>query len=427
MTQKLQALIFACCLTLAATAQTTREEIYADLNKAGGVYLVYPEPATALTPAPKGYTPCYISHYGRHGSRYLIGDNDYLWVTRLMQQAEAHNALTPLGKSVLQRLQQLWPLVEGRGGDLTPAGVRQHQGIAERMYKNYPSLFKKGQKVSARSTVVLRCAMSMAAFGDRLKSLAPGIDISYEATEKYMNYMNYHAPDPENFADWSKGAWVTEYRKFEAEHLKPQRMLKALFSDDTFVRKNVNDIDLMWGLYWIVVDMQNLDTDISFYDVFTKDEMFEMWQCNSYRFYASNANHAGSKGKTVANAANLLRNIVETADSALKDNTTAATLRFGHDGNVMPLLAIMGIENYAVKLDSPEDAYKHWADFKASPMAANIQLIFFKNKQGDVIVKVLHNETEVHIPVNTDIFPFYRWTDVRAYYNSIISRGGMID
>ncbi len=48
-------------------------------------------------------------------------------------------------------------------------------------------------------------------------------------------------------------------------------------------------------------------------------------------------------------------------------------------------------------------------------------------QEGDIILKVLHNETEVHIPVQTDIFPFYRWTDVRAYYNAIISRGGMID
>ena len=60
-------------------------------------------------------------------------------------------------------------------------------------------------------------------------------------------------------------------------------------------------------------------------------------------------------------------------------------------------------------------------------MATNIQLVFFKNKEGDIILKVLHNEAEVHIPVQTDIFPFYRWADVRAYYNAIISRGGMID
>lgn len=63
--------------SLGAQAQTTIEEIAADINKAGGVYLVYPKVEAKLTPAPKGYKPFYVSHYGRHGSRYLISDKDY--------------------------------------------------------------------------------------------------------------------------------------------------------------------------------------------------------------------------------------------------------------------------------------------------------------------------------------------------------------
>lgn len=89
-------------------AQTTFEEISADLNKAGGVYLAYPKVEAKLTPAPKGYKPFYVSHYGRHGSRYLLGDRDYLWVLQLMQKADAVNGLTTLGKDVLNRLGQVW-------------------------------------------------------------------------------------------------------------------------------------------------------------------------------------------------------------------------------------------------------------------------------------------------------------------------------
>ena len=43
--------------SLGAQAQTTIEEIAADINKAGGVYLVYPKVEAKLTPAPKGYKP----------------------------------------------------------------------------------------------------------------------------------------------------------------------------------------------------------------------------------------------------------------------------------------------------------------------------------------------------------------------------------
>ena len=53
-------------------------------------------------------------------------------------------------------------------------------------------------------------------------------------------------------------------------------------------------------------------------------------------------------------------------------------------------------------------------------MAGNIQMVFFRNKAGDVIVKFMHNERETSIPVETDIYPFYHWGDVRAYYLGLL-------
>ena len=106
-------------------AQTSPEELRAKPCKAGGVYLAYPVPTEALTPAPKGYKPVYISHYGRHGSRYLIGDRDYGWVVDLFNDARQHNALTEKGKDVCDRLNKLWPEVEHRGGDLSSIGVQR--------------------------------------------------------------------------------------------------------------------------------------------------------------------------------------------------------------------------------------------------------------------------------------------------------------
>ena len=50
------------------------------------------------------------------------------------------------------------------------------------------------------------------------------------------------------------------------------------------------------------------------------------------------------KGIVVANAKSLLRNILDSADEAIRKGGIAATLRFGHDGNVIPLVALMQIE-----------------------------------------------------------------------------------
>lgn len=406
---------------LGVNAQTTFEEISADLNKAGGVYLAYPTVETKQTPAPKGYKPFYVSHYGRHGSRYLLGDRDYQWIIQLMEKAETVNGLTPLGHDVLKRLNMVWEEAQGRAGDLTPLGVRQHQGIAERMSKNFPEVFRGKRHVSARSTVVYRCAMSMVAFGDRLKQLNPQLDMSYEMSEKYMSYLNYHSARSNAFTHGKKGPWVEEYRKFEEDQVHPDRLVSTLFSNADFIRCEVNPSELMWGLYWIAVDMQDMETPVSFFDLFTAKEMFDLWQCVNYRFYMGNANPLASNGIVMANAKSLVENILESADAAIKDRSIAATLRFGHDGNVIPLLAILQIENFDVAVAGPAEVYKHWCDFKATPMASNVQIVFFENKAGDILVKFMHNEKEVHVPVKTDQWPFYHWNDVKEYYQKRLS------
>ena len=58
-----------------ADAQTAREQIAAVPERAGGIYHSYEYRPAAAAPAPDGYTPFYISHYGRHGSRWHAAEN----------------------------------------------------------------------------------------------------------------------------------------------------------------------------------------------------------------------------------------------------------------------------------------------------------------------------------------------------------------
>ena len=46
-------------------------------TKPAGVYYAYTYDNPARTPAPEGYEPFYISHYGRHGSRYHSKEEAY--------------------------------------------------------------------------------------------------------------------------------------------------------------------------------------------------------------------------------------------------------------------------------------------------------------------------------------------------------------
>ena len=79
-------------------AQTAFEEISADPNKSASVYYAYPEISEQYTLPPEGYTPFYISHYGRHGSRYLISDSEYQTVMEILDKADAVGFLTDKGR-----------------------------------------------------------------------------------------------------------------------------------------------------------------------------------------------------------------------------------------------------------------------------------------------------------------------------------------
>ena len=49
-------------------------------------------------------------------------------------------------------------------------------------------------------------------------------------------------------------------------------------------------------------------------------------------------------------------------------------------------------------------------------MGTNLQMVFYQNRKGEVLVKILYNERETRIPaVPTFQGPYYRWDDLKAY------------
>ncbi|MBQ7057656.1 MAG: histidine acid phosphatase, partial [Bacteroidaceae bacterium] len=87
-----------------------------------------------------------------------------------------------------------------------------------------------------------------------------------------------------------------------------------------------------------------------------------------------------TQGKLPYFEANLLKNIVETADSCLKLERPGATLRFGHEVVVYPLTCLMELGNYGTTEEDPAKLDEKWRNYKIFPMASNVQLISIARK-----------------------------------------------
>lgn len=406
-------------------AQTAQEEIYADVRRSGGNYYAYSEVENwVLTPALQGYKPFYISAYARHGSRFLISDGSYTSPLQTLKAADQLGKLTPLGQKVMAVVNTMSVMSDKRLGELTPLGAIQHQGIAQRMYRNFPEVFQGQAAVDARSTVVIRCILSMLNECNELKAKNPRIDIKTDASQHDMYYMNDDAKEIRKFRDVPEvKAAVDKFRnKYEPN---PERLMNTLFSDISYARDSVNGRRLMKQLFDIASNMQSHkhQTDMELYSIFTKEECYKLWLVSNFQWYVNYGASPLTQGKMPYMEANLLKNMLDTADSCVSAKTNGATLRFGHDTCVLPLQALMELGDCGIVIDDPEQVADKWRTYNIVGMADNVQLVFYrKNGSKDVLVKALLNEKEVTMPVATDIAPYYHWKDVEAYYRAKLAR-----
>ena len=408
----------------AVLSQTSKQEIDESPEKSAGVYYAYPEKEIIpYTPIPDGYEPFYISHLGRHGSRYLIDDDDYKRILDLFEDANKSAALTNLGTDVYKRLQAIWKIVQWHGGDLSPVGLKEQRGIAERMYASFPEIFTKNSEINASSTTVVRCVLSMDTFSERLKEMNPALNITREASMEHQRYLNHHTEEAIAFRS-APYTWKEEYNKFEESHVNPSRLINSLFSDSAYITKRVNLKSTMLDLFNITGNMQNIETELSFYDLFTNEELFDLWQCKNYKSYVNDANCALNKGIMFENCKPLLKNIIDTAEKIIKNGGKGATLRFAHDGNIIPLAMLLHLKDCYNSVSESQNFYSAWSDFKVAPMGGNIQIIFFRNKNNskdDILVKFLMHEKETLVPpIKTNLAPYYKWSDVKEYYNLLL-------
>lgn len=407
-----------------------REDFKANPKLSANNYQAYPVSGfPAITAPPAGYEPFFINHYGRHGSRWLINDKKYTYPLQMLEKGERNGKLTRRGQEVLNILREVHDASHGRLGELSDIGAEQHQGIARRMYQNFPQVFQDGAPVVARSTIVIRCILSMQNEVDVLASLNPRLRIYTDASEATMYYMNY-SDSVARFLRESQSGLVVKYKD---KWINPKGMLKKLFTDQGFARDSIDDArKMMIYLMEVTGNMQSHHQfeDINLYDLFSNDDIYSVWRYNNAYWYIHSAETPLTQCRVDYMEANLLRNFIEDADRAITSGnpTPGASLRFGHESVVLPLCCLMGLNGADFRTTDLENLDKYWQSYKIFPMAVNIQFVYFRKAgSDDVLMLPLLNEREATLPVETDVAPYYHWIDVRDYFIDKLSRQPIID
>ena len=332
MKKKTLSLLIFSFSVLTSFAQTAKEEIYADILKSGSNHMAYQVPTTPLTKAPKGYEPFYMSHYGRHGSRWLINDNDYLNVIRVFRRAKEQNVLTPLGLEAYQKLERFYPTTKGRLGELSDIGEQQHHGIGRRMTEHFPEIFSgKDAEVDARSTVVVRCILSMTAECEELTAFNPQMKMHNDVSESYQYYLNHNFSQRLKDASRDRSAIVNSYAK---KYVHPERFCRALFTDESFwTDEDFRPRSFMRNVFGVVTNMQSHGNGEDMWNLFTTEECYDLWKVVNIDWYLGYGPAPQTGSIMQFNQADLLHNIIETTDTVMASKTfkNGATLRFGHE------------------------------------------------------------------------------------------------
>ena len=408
--------LMAIDLTTQSVIDIIRENpAYASCN-----YSLYPDSIPDnLTPPPTGKRPFYISHYGRHGSRYISNRTGYDTPYKMMLQAEKIDELTPTGKKVLAEMKLVMAETEGRWGELTDMGCSQHRMIARRMMQRFPEVFEGQAHVSAVSTEVPRCMVSM---GFALMELAqnnPQLKIDINSSKRAMYYMNYQ--DQELRSNRSTPETQKAYNEFIAPLTGNSQLMEMIFKNPDIV-KEIVDEDL-FNYYLMKMGLFQLNTHLKdntyLMSLFKTDELYNMWLIDNALWYIQHGACKLNGSRQPYTQRHLLRQLIADADSCLLLDKPGVQLRFGHDTVLLPLVCLIGINGYDLATDNlSELEAKGWWCSNVFPMGGNVQFIFYRSspKDSDVLFKVLMNEQEATLPIATDCAPYYHWTDFRSFY-----------
>lgn len=397
-------LICACSTNESAIRETSLPADYY-----AGTLRMYPFKEFAPVKPPKGYEPFMISHYGRHGARFHGDDTQGEKVYRAL----CSGPLTEQGKELRDFIGLYYDCFAGHVSDLTEKGRLEQRKLAHRMWKAYPSILKRNPEITAVSTTAPRCILSMGAFCDGLKDKKPSLWIKQSSSKSYDSFLQPQKLIP-GFTDKEKDAWRIA-REFCADTIDPRAFIERIFGDTDYrVESYPSNVSFMRNVHYLLCQAPAMDLTLPpAPEVFTPEERSKVWEGDNLKYYLNYGYYRDSVGVNAASA--IMADILHKAKADIESGKQTVRLRFGHDANLMSLLAYMGVPEFAGATSDLHMVKDLWQEWRI-PFAANLQLVFYRNSEGSILVLPLLNEEPVKLPIEPVSNLFYKWKDFKERY-----------
>lgn len=421
----LSSFLLLCLLTQAQTVlKSNRELLLEDMNRASHTMHHYEALDTTDTPAPEGFVPFYISHIGRHGSRFEDSISYYDRYIKKFEEYDAKGVLTEDGKWLLHALIAVRDTTKRHLGELTSLGAREHQEIAGRMLRRFPEVWNQEKRtiVQTFSTASPRVLESRMWFLSVLRGACPDHTIKEYQTGEEFGGMKV--------AEFVNGKELSEEDKIKVKNIvyhmevpdNPypvswRRLAEKTFTDpDNHRSSEVRE--LMAGAFTTIGFAQCIEGNMPrLEEYFTPEEAYCFWYSGNYdRYNGTITINKANKGIPAKKIIPIVESWISFADEAIRGNKVAADLRFSHDSQIQPMLSLIGATGNDV-IAWPSEIGDNWCTFTSICMATNIQMIFYKSPDSkDILVKMLHNEREVVIPSLPVVNGVYQnWKDMKKY------------
>ena len=224
-------------------------------------------------------------------------------------------------------------------------------------------------------------------------------------------------------ADIDKSAYRIIDSLYAAEVPDTVLIFRRLFTDAEAGRRIAGDpVQFQRDIFAAgrVQDPFELDGNIMAFLPF--DVVYHNWEYVNINHFLHQCNSEEFGDRRLPAVRNLVDDIVSRADDAIRTGNHAADLRFGHDYPALNRVCYLGFEGVGERYDV-EAARQHFNGSLYFPFAMSIQMVFYRNNSGDILVKFLLNEQETLLrglaPVSG---PYYRWNTVKANLKGYLQR-----